>query len=504
MGRVLPTSLAALASAATLAIAGCGGGSSGSGGKDPLDNALGYLPKTAPLVVAIDTDLNGSQWKSLGTIANKFSFGGQITQQLKQSINKQGLDFDKQIKPLLGNDAVIGAPDAQSIIGDANSYVVALEVKDKDKLKSLLKQSKDLTADGSSHGASLYRQNDGGETAQRDNVLLAADSKAQLEQALEQRDKSDRLTEDTFNSALSDLSKDALVRVYADLQALIGGSTSASQARQVKWVAALRTLGVAGSVTNSAISFDVNVKTDPQGLTDADVPIATGDDSPGVAGERGELVFGLRGVNHVIDFAQSVAQTISPGSFGDFARAKAQIGAQLGIDVDKDVIDQLSGDTSVALDLDGNYAIRSEVKDPAAFAKTLAKLARVAPSFAGGIGLQGAKLTKSRGLYKLSGSGDGKDVWFGVVNKVFVISTQPARIAQLASETPKPVNGAKGALVTSSDAGALVAKLIARLGGGSFGSTLGGGIASAPLGNLDGWASTSTSGLKAHLQLGFK
>src|SRR5437667_1658364 len=104
MGKVLATSLAALA----VAVAGCGGGSSASGGKDPLDNALGYLPKTAPLVVAVDTNLNGSQWKSLGSIANKFSFGGQLTEQLKQSISRQGLDFDKQIRPLLGNQAVVG------------------------------------------------------------------------------------------------------------------------------------------------------------------------------------------------------------------------------------------------------------------------------------------------------------------------------------------------------------------------------------------------------------
>jgi len=503
MRRVLATSLAALAAGA-VAVSGCGGGSSGSGGKDPLDNALGYLPKSAPLVIAIDTDLNGAQWKSLGTIANKFSFGGQVAQQLKQSINKQGLDFDTQIKPLLGNEVVLGAADPQSILGDHSSFVVALQVKDKGKLEGLLKNSKDLHADGSSHGATLYKQDDGGETAQQNDVLLAADTKAQLEQALEQRDKSDRLTEDQFNSALSDLPKDALLRVYTDLQALIGGSPSASQARQVKWVAALRTLGVTGSATDNAISFDVNVKTDPLNLTDADIPIATGDQSPGVLGNRGELVFGLRGVSQVVQFAQGVAQTISPGSFGDFARAKATIGQQLGIDVDKDVIQQFSGDTSVAIGLDGNFAARAELQDPTAFTKTLAKLAQVAPEFANGVGFQGAKLTKSRGLYKLTGKGKSKDVYFGVVNNVFVIATQPARIAQLASQTPKPVDGAKGAFATSSDAGAIVAAVISQIGGGSLGATLGGGLASAPLGNLDGWAGASTSGIKAHLQLEIK
>ena len=205
----------------------------------------------------------------------------------------------------------------------------------------------------------------------------------------------------------------------------------------------------------------------------------------------------------MIDFAQSAAQAISPGSFSDFARAKAQIGRQLGIDVDKDVIDQLSGDTSIAVGLDGSYAIRAEVKDPAAFSKTLAKLARVAPSFAGGIGLKGARLTRSHGLYKLSGR-SGKPVYYGVAGQAFVISTDPARIAQLASQQPASVPGAKGALVTSSDAGAIVAGVVASLAGGGLGGQLGGSLASAPLGNLDGWVNASTSGLKGHLQLAIK
>jgi hypothetical protein len=502
MRKVLATSLAALAGAA--AIAGCGGGSSGSG-KDALDEALGYLPKSAPLVVTIGTDPNGSQWKSLSAILHKFSFGDQVAQQLKQSISNQGLDFDKQVKPLLGNPAVIGAPTAQSILGSGHSYVIALKVKDKGKLSSVLKQSKFLEADGSSNGATLYAQNQGGsEIGQAGDVLIASDTKANVVQALVQRNKSDRLTEDQFNSALSDLPKDALVRVYADLRTLLGDSPSTAEARKVKWIAALRTLGLTGQATDNAISFDFNLKTDPSGLTDADVPIATGDASPGVVGKPGELVFGLRGVNQVIDFAQSVAQTISPGSFADFARAKAQIGARLGIDVDKDVIDQFSGNTSIAVSLNGGYAIRAELKDPAAFSKTLAKLARVAPSFASGIGLKGARLTKSGGLYKLSGRGKSKDVYFGVVNNVFVISTDPARIAQLAAATPKSVPGAKGAFVTSSDAGAILAQIISSFAGGGLGGQLGGSLASAPLGDLDGWAGASTSGLKGHLQLGIK
>ena len=40
----------------------------------PLDNALGYLPEDAPLVVTIDTDVEGGQFKSIDKIADRFPF----------------------------------------------------------------------------------------------------------------------------------------------------------------------------------------------------------------------------------------------------------------------------------------------------------------------------------------------------------------------------------------------------------------------------------------------
>ena len=498
MRRLLATAIAA----AAIAVAGCGSGSSGSGG-DPLNDALAYLPKSSPVAIVIDTNPNGDQWKALGSIANKFSFGGQIEDSLKQSLKKQGLDFDKDLKPLLGNPAVIAAPDLQSLQGNASGFIVALKVKDKGKLESLLKQSNDLKADGSSNGATLYRQTDGGETAQDGDVVIGADTKDHLIQALQRHDGSDHLSADQINSSLDGLPSGSLLKVYVDVQQLLNQSPGTADARKIKWVAALRTLGLTGSAASDGIKFDFNMKTDPSGLTDADVPIATGDSSPGVLGKPGEIVFGLRGPNQLIDFAQSAAQAISPGSFSDFARAKAQIGRRLGIDVDKDVIDQLSGDTSIAVGLDGSYAIRAEVKDPAAFSKTLAKLARVAPSFAGGVGLKGARLTRSHGLYKLSGR-SGKPVYYGVVGQAFVLSTDPPGSPSSPRSSRPACRARRARCVTSSDAGAILATVVSSLAGGGLGGQLGGSIASAPLGNLDGWVNASTSGLKGHLQLAIK
>ena len=85
--------------------------------------------------------------------------------------------------------------------------------------------------------------------------------------------------------------------------------------------------------------------------------------------------------------------------------------------MDKDLIGQLSGNTMVALDINGHYAARSEPKDPTAFSQTLRKFSRVAATFAEGAGLPNARLTRVRGLYKIEGEvrADGQVVAVGSV-----------------------------------------------------------------------------------------
>ena len=103
-----------LFAAAAIAVAGCGGDSdSGSG---PLDNALGYLPDDAPLVITIDTDVEGSQFKAIQEIADKFPFSDQVKGQLQQRLESGDVSYEDDVKPLLGNEFVVGATDVNSII----------------------------------------------------------------------------------------------------------------------------------------------------------------------------------------------------------------------------------------------------------------------------------------------------------------------------------------------------------------------------------------------------
>jgi hypothetical protein len=66
------------------------------------------------------------------------------------------------------------------------------------------------------------------------------------------------------------------------------------------------------------------------------------------------------------------------------------------------------------------------------------------------------------------------------------------------------VPGAKGAVAINADVGSIVAQVISQAAGGGLGGAFGGSLATAPLGGLTGWASSSTSGLSGHLKLQIK
>jgi hypothetical protein len=293
------------------------------------------------------------------------------------------------------------------------------------------------------------------------------------------------------------------VRLYVNAQELINGAPGTDIARKVKWVSALRTVGLTVSSQNDGLSIDFNAKTDSSQLTDADLPIASGDASPPVSNKAGEIGLGIRGLDQTERWAESVAHAVSPTSYSNFVANKKKIKSQFGLDLDKDLIDQLSGNASISLDIQGHFAARVEPKDPAALSKTLGKFARVAPEFAQGAGLRGAKLTRVRGLYRLTGS-DGKSIYYGMVGKVFALSNNPASLAQIASDTPQPVPGAKGAVAINSDIGKVLSEVISQAAGGGLGGSFGGSLATAPLGNLTGWFNSSTGGITGHEKLEIK
>jgi Protein of unknown function (DUF3352) len=486
-----------------LLIAGCGGDSvSGS----PLDSALSYLPKDAPFAVAIDTDLDGDQYQALQSLLKKFPFSGQIQDSLRQQLEQgSNVNFNDDVKPVLGNPFVVGITDVATFRHDTGDtpFVAAVQAKDGDALDNLIDKTKPKKA-GEESGATVYQEDDSVFAVEGDTVIFAAD-RQQLSEALKRADGDDHLDEDTFNSGLEGLPESALARVYTDVGALLKGDPDTAQARNVKWIDALRTLGATVVAKDNSIDVDFRLRTDGD-LSDADLPIAPGDEAPGVIEQDGEVGVGIRDLAHIVKFAESSAQAIDPAGFGDYAKAKATIDKQLGVSLDDDLIGQLTGNVSSSISIDGKFGVRAELKDPRAFERTLAKVADVLPSFAEGAGFGKVALSKPKagGDFYALAQPDGDSVVFGVVDDVLVVANDPRRAGQLADAQPVAVPGAEGSVVLSANAEQIVNTLL-----GQFGPALGlgdlGGLGSAlltrPLGDLNGFMSASTDELRGKFTL---
>src|SRR3954447_26369583 len=492
--RSLAVLLACLA-AVTFAATGCGSdsGSSGAG------KALSYIPANTPFAIQIDTDGSDGQYKALDGIINRFPGADTIKALIKSQLTMgvKGVDFDKDIQPLLGNPAVVAATDATSFLSPSSDagFVAALQVSDKGALDDLIKKTH-AQKRGEVGGATVYQEADT-YFGVNDDVFVVAGSRESLEQALKRADGGDHLSSDDFESGLSGLPKDALARVYVNVQDLLAQSEGARKARRVEWVKSLRTVGLAISAHEKSIDVDFNAI--PQGdLGDEDLPLPTGDEPAKVIKRPGEIGVGLRNPSHLISFIETALQAVDPKTFGEFQQGKAVIAAKLGLDLDKDVIAQLTGNLSVSFNLSGDFAARADVKDPAAFTKTVDKVAKALPQLGSTLGLQG--VTRSGDLYRVQLSG-GSDLFFGMAGDALVVGSDAARAHAIANAQPESVEGAKGSVVVRAAAGGIARQLLAKIAP-KFGLPAAlVPVFAKPFDELRGWVTTDTGGLKGKLSL---
>ena len=488
--RKTPLLLPAFAASAALA-AGCGGG-----GGSALEEGLSYVPKDAPVVFTLKTDPESEQYKNVAKIAKKFPFANQAEQQVKQALSSGGTDYEKDIKPLLGNDAVVAIPTAKDLQADDSPTIVALKAKDEDKAKEAVK--KGLKKVGEKDGAEIYEGTGGRFTAVQDGTIIGAETRPLLEQAIANKE-GDHMSEDDFNERTGDLDKDALVRVGGDMQAILSANPDGGVARKVKWVNALRGFGVTVAAEGDGVKMDFAGKTEGE-LSDQDLPIASGEQAAPVLRRGGEIGMGIRDASQIVEFAQQASQATDPAGYSRYTKQKQELGQKLGIDVDKDVIQQFTGNSSMSFSLDGKYAFRSEVKDPEALRDTLAKSADELPKVLeeegdSNVGL--AKPKKGEDYYALA-EADGEQVVFGVVDKVFVVASDAGRAAQAATQSPSPVAGAKGAVTLGADAEALANTSLRRFGGEQ---AAGASAFTGPLSDLVGSMKADGEKLTANMKL---
>jgi hypothetical protein len=113
-----------------VALVGCGGTT------NPGAGAADLVPASAPLFVAMDTDLGSSQWHAVDQLANKFPDKQKAIDAAKKEMLKQGVDWDKDVKPALG-------PETDLVLLDfdhPNDVVVLMQPKDEQAFERTLKK----------------------------------------------------------------------------------------------------------------------------------------------------------------------------------------------------------------------------------------------------------------------------------------------------------------------------------------------------------------------------
>ena len=246
---------AALAGSA-IAVAGCGGDSeSGSSAGD----VASYVPSSSPLYLEVTTDFDGAQWQQVQALAEQFPGYPDLERTLQRELRAGDVDFDADVKPLLGERAAIAGlelPDTSELEGALTApaaetgaaadaagdmqFVAVVELADgkAQQVKDLLVRE-GAVAKGEHQGAEYYTQDgEDGVIAVDDGAVIFSDTQKQVFAALDAHAAGGDQTlagTDKFTDALAKLPPDVFGQAYLDLGAFVQSAASAAgpQAEQL-------------------------------------------------------------------------------------------------------------------------------------------------------------------------------------------------------------------------------------------------------------------------------
>lgn len=483
---------AATAGLLALLLSGCGGGS----GHGSLDTPLSYMPAHRGAVAVVSTDLGDSRYDELnGKLGRRLGLEGGLRDFVRKEFERMSkLSWEDDVEPGLGNDAAIGVEDARELLpsglhtaGFSGAELLALELRDEEKGRTLLEKVLRFHRAGRARGAELYRGpsvDDEDTAAIDDGVLVAATSRAGLLRALARHQAAGpggHLTAAAFDAATREAgSRDALVRGWVDPHALIDVH-ALRRLDSVDWVTALRSAGVAFDVDGDNAELGLALNTGP-GLRERDLPLAVGKEPPRLLERPGEVAAASANQSQTTAFLLRAAEQAFPRSA--FVFDVADVEHDLKIDFEQEFLRQFDGPSASTVGSSGAFAARSTVRDPARMAKLLRRLAPRLPQLvldlqalgskglsalflfapdapvstrefsAGAIGLR----TLPGGLYSIEGltRPSPPRVVFGVVGKVFVVASDETRAREVATApTAAPPAGLSGAAAMRGDLGNL-------------------------------------------------
>jgi hypothetical protein len=430
---------------AALAIAtGCGDAETEAGDVA----ALGYMAPDAHVVAAVPTDFEGEQLRRLDRLVRPV-LGGSL---------REVLDDDpfSDLEPLLGGQLVIGA------WGDLDQpdVVVAIETSDGERARGVLDE---LRAEGTTA------------VVDGDTLLFGVDSPrpALLDEAIERHRDGEGMDAGALPGDDGDL-----LRVTGDPRPLVRDALPGAE--ELPWVAALRSYDAVMRLERDEVRLDAAVHTDPAGLTEADVPLEVGEESPPVGSVERVLAAANRNQSRTTVFLMRLARAALADS--RFVHAVDELEADLGITFEEEVLAQFNGPSASIAAPNGAFAAVSDVADPERMRELLPRLAPRMPEILTalnrGLGSRGMQLLllfapdapltpgvlgaltegmqireRDDELYEIRPGDDLARVVFGMIGDRFVVASDEGRARAVAAMPVSAIDGARGAGVARTDLG---------------------------------------------------
>lgn len=362
--RLLPLACAAALAAG---LTGCGSSATHSSAASPEQSELAYFPAGSPLIVAVQTSPDSQAAKGLQQLEDRLPIAALGTSAAKSKLSQIGINYDTDIRPLLGNPIIFGV--TSNTIGRGSTQLLAVwRTRNASKLAALLRKIPGLRQSGTRAGATLYTFGDMA-LARSGATLLAGRSATELGYALSHHSAGGARVP-------AGVPANALVAVFGNLVGELS-TPGAAKARRVPWVAALRAYSTALSAGPGGLNLSFRLDTTRSSLAPAQLPLAPGSGTPAFAGNL-PITVSLLDPAHVFTFVEQAEAEAAPASYARFQRRQAQLRAHTGVNLNS-LLALATGDLIIA----GNtrtYYVRVGLSNAPAAASDLRRLLS-APQF---------------------------------------------------------------------------------------------------------------------------
>ena len=469
------------------ALAGCG--SSSKPAASPVNTELSYFPSSSPFVMTVATDPGSAAVRQGQELVGQFPEGSLGEAALMSKLQQIGINYDADIRPLLGNPVAFGLA-GDGLAGARNQFLVAWITKDSATLSSLVKKIFHGAPSAGTHdGATLYQL--GSEAvAINGPTLLLGSSTGPIESALDRHANSSGISQSEYSHDLAGLPRNTLMEAFGNLSGVLS-QPSAAKARRVPWVAALRGYAAAITANSSGLTLQYRLDTSGAPLTGSQLPIAEGTNAPGLTGTE-PIVSAVNDPAQSIRFIEAAEQLTSPAQYAAFEKRQANLARKTGVDLNS-LLSMLTGDLIVQSDTHKTMG-RALLSDPAAASRTIAKLVSQPKAV-----FSRATSVRSLGGGFYSIKEPGTAITLGVVGDELVVGSAPVAALHAFASAPATVaTGAQGTVAYRIALPTLVQLTLKHPPSQLERTVL------SSLGEITGWTAAGTSGLTGSATLAVK